>query len=197
MWTIQECTPIKGKSLYQCDCGVTRWVVIYDVNHGKSTGCGCVGRKKWAAAAKLANTKHGATNTPEFTTWTELRRRCRSLNRHDSKNYSQRGITFDSRWDVFDNFLQDMGKRPDGCSLDRINNNLGYFKGNCRWSTRKEQERNKRTNRIITIFCEQIPVCAACEFFGISANSVYQRLNRGWPPEMALLTPSISRRKNK
>lgn len=187
MWTRLPCAVKNSKAFYRCECGTERWVVIYDVTSGKSKGCGCKGFSAFITAAKRANTTHGATKTREFCAWTELRRRCRSVERHDSINYSGRGITFDSRWDIFDNFLSDMGLRPDGYSLDRIDNNKGYSKENCRWASRKEQERNKRTNRIITIFCEQMPVCAACEFYGVSSGTVYQRLNRGWPPEKALL----------
>jgi len=176
---------------YQCVCGTVRQVVILDVTKGKSKGCGCVRVAVALPLAKAASTKHGAHLTREFSAWVELRRRCRATSRHDSKNYSERGISVDPRWDTFIAFREDMGDRPEGHSLDRIDNEKGYCKENCRWATRKEQERNKRSNRLITVFCEVFTVSAACEFYQINSNAVYQRLNRGWPPEKALLSPGF------
>lgn len=187
MWVRVSGEMVRGKSLYKCICGIERYVVVWDVENGKSKGCGCTSRFLDGSAAKAVNTRHNKTYSKEWRTWIEFRRRCNSTHRLDSKNYSLRGILYDKNWDIFENFLADMGECPTGCSLDRIDNDGNYNKENCKWSTRKEQERNKRSNRMITIFCEQMSVAEACDFFNVSSNKIYQRLNRGWSPEKALL----------
>lgn len=81
----------------------------------------------------------------EFRTWTGLRYRCNNPNSSSYKNYGARGIKVCKRWDNFENFLEDMGKRPSPeLSIERINNNRGYSKSNCKWGTKSEQRRNQR-----------------------------------------------------
>lgn len=94
------------------------------------------------------NYKHGYFGTITYRSWCEMKRRCDvpvKVNRH---LYFDRGITYCKKWADFKNFLADMGERPVGTSIDRIDNNKGYFKRNCRWATRKEQSRNTRFNRL-------------------------------------------------
>ncbi len=82
--------------------------------------------------------------------WSDMKQRCFNKNNPRYKDWGGRGITICKRWMKFENFLADMGERPKGKSLDRIDNNGNYCKENCRWATRKEQQNNTRQNRIIT-----------------------------------------------
>lgn len=81
---------------------------------------------------------------PAYWSWIGMRQRCRNPNAHGYQHYGGRGITVDPRWDSFDAFYADMGERPEGTSVDRINNDGNYEPGNCRWATAKEQAANQR-----------------------------------------------------
>ncbi|ELR5271163.1 hypothetical protein VPZ69_003537 [Providencia rettgeri] len=96
--------------------------------------------------------KHGHAGenyTPTYVSWSTMRSRCKRANAHNSHNYKGKGINVCERWDKFENFLIDMGERPSGTTLDRIDNNLGYSPENCKWSTPTEQARNRR-NGVLT-----------------------------------------------
>lgn len=82
-------------------------------------------------------------NDPTRQSWYDMKRRCLNKSRPEYVNYGGRGITVCARWMVYKNFLEDMGPRPEGLFLERKNNNLGYYKDNCKWATRQEQNSNK------------------------------------------------------
>lgn len=125
-----------------CDCGTLTIVRDSHLKSGdiKSCGCGLV-------AYQHSNTrpiKHGKSRTATYRTWHGMRQRCNNPNRGNFKNYGGRGITVCDRWDKFENFLADMGERPDGKSIDRIDCNGNYETSNCRWATDHEQRINRR-----------------------------------------------------
>ena len=86
--------------------------------------------------------KHGQHGTGAYKSWAQMKTRCTNQNSKDWKTYGGAGITYDTRWEQFENFYLDMGARPEHCTLDRRDNKLGYFKENCRWATALEQAQN-------------------------------------------------------
>jgi len=120
--------------------------------------------------------------------------RCTNTNNKDYKYYGSRGITVCKRWMKFENFLADMGESSMGYQIDRIKNNHGYYKENCRWVTSKNNNRNRRDNRLETLNGKTQCIAAWAEEIGINKNTILWRLNHGWSVEKTLMTPT---RKNK
>lgn len=117
---------------------------ITDLIRGKTKSCGCL-RKEYILE-KL--TKHKRADTPMHNIWRSMKQRCLNSNDRGYKHYGGRGITVCERWEnSFDNFLADMGEKPLGCELDRINNEKGYSPENCRWATKSENAFNTRKRK--------------------------------------------------
>lgn len=88
----------------------------------------------------------GTKRSPTYNTWRAMRQRCQNPNHDKYSYYGARGITVHDDWNTFDNFLKDMGERPRGKTLDRIDPDKSYGPDNCRWATKKQQANNKRAN---------------------------------------------------
>lgn len=169
--------------LCQCDCGTIKSTGGPGLLKGESTNCGCKGR----------NFQHGMTKTRTFKTWDSMLQRCFNKNSPDYKRYGEKGITVCERWLAFENFYEDMGERPEGTSLDRIDNNKGYSKENCKWSNRSEQQRNKSNSRWIDYKGEQKMLLDVSKEVGIPYDLLLRRVNRGLTGS-ALFAPSRSKK---
>lgn len=118
-----------------------------------------------------------------------MRQRCENPNDEHYPDYGARGIRVHERWQLFENFVADMGERPKGTTLDRIRVNGHYEPGNCRWATAQEQNRNKRSSRMVTFEGQTKCVAEWASIYGVSRNIILYRLDAGWTVEKALTTP--------
>ena len=130
--------------LCRCDCGTTKTVVSSKLRSGNTVSCGCHRRE----ACKEASTIHGLSNTPEYRSYRAMLRRCYDETHRAYPYYGGRGIKVCERWRKdFSKFYSDLGRRPEGLTLDRIENDGDYEPNNCCWATWEEQHSNKRTYR--------------------------------------------------
>lgn len=126
---------ISARWICSCDCGGFRKVSTKELNKGSVTSCGCDYRG--------STYKHGLSKTKAYGVWRNMKARCDDSRRKDYRRYGARGIGYNRSWEDFENFYADMGDVPEGMTLDRINNDEGYSKSNCRWATIEVQSRNK------------------------------------------------------
>lgn len=165
-----------------CDCG--RETVQYgqDLKKGKVISCGCWNEEK--------RFKHGLADTAVHRVWIGMRSRCNNPKGREYANYGGRGIKVCERWDSFENFVADMGVRPEGYSIDRINNDGDYEPSNCRWATTTQQLNNRRVNRVLELNGERRTIGEWSVKLGIGWSTIRNRVDRyGWTIEKALTTP--------
>lgn len=145
---------------------------------------------------KRGNTQHGMCGTPTWSSWSRMIRRCTPGN-DKAKWYADRGIVVCERWKKFENFFIDMGTRPKGKTLDRIDNNAGYSPVNCRWADTKTQGGNKRNNVVLTLNGKTQHVAAWARELGLQRTTIERRLGKGWPAEKALSTTMFHHEKGR
>lgn len=166
-----------------CDCGKVMVVLGGNLKNGHTNSCGCYRDERRSES----HTKHGLSGTAEFVIWAGMRQRCNNPENTAYKRYGGRGIKVCRRWDKFENFLSDMGKRPSPeLSIDRINNNKGYSKSNCRWGTDEEQRRNKSNNRWIEADGKKMILADWAKYFGMYTQNLYRDLKK-WSIEEIIL----------
>lgn len=130
-----------------CSCGRRCISPVKELVRGRTRSCGCLRRELAADQHRThgrAKTRDGKAADRTYVTWAGMLDRCRRARNKKFKYYGGRGITVCDRWQTFGNFLADMGEKPVGLSIDRINNDGNYEPGNCRWATQSEQVRNRR-----------------------------------------------------
>lgn len=127
-----------------CDCGKTVICEGANVRSGNTKSCGCLEREVMSHIKTTHGHTKGRTTTPTFRTWCAMWTRCTNPHQKDHRNYVDRGISVCARWEKFECFLADMGERPPGMTLDRINPDGNYELENCRWATVLDQARNRR-----------------------------------------------------
>ena len=175
-----------GKWHCRCECGNHAIVITTNLLRGNSTSCGC--------RRMDTQLKHGMAGTPQWHAWQEMRQRCSNPKHASYANYGGRGIRVCERWAEYANFLADMGLRPPGYQLDRIDNNGNYEPGNCRWVTQRQNLNNRRDNRLLTWNGITLPATAWAERLGINATTLFTRLSRGWSLEKIMSKPVTKRR---
>lgn len=161
---------------------------LHNLVRGLSTSCGCY--------VKELNTRHGhdrkqKQRTTEYSIWSSMVQRCRNPKHKAYPSYGGRGIAVCARWaESFEAFLADVGARPSKrYTLDRRDNNRGYEPGNVRWATRKEQQRNRRNQRLLTFNGETRCLTEWAELRGMTAAVLATRLRLRWSVERALTEP--------
>lgn len=148
-------------------------------------------------AKKHHNATHGMSGSPTYRSWEAMKRRCQSTNSSQYSYYGGRGITVCARWDSFEIFLSDMGERPQGMTLDRINPDENYSPDNCRWASRSRQSTNKRNNIRIEHLGKTMTLVAWAKKTGIHRDTLYQRYMRDGDRPPRLFRPVKCQRNNR
>ena len=143
----------------------------------------------------MSNYKHGMKRTKIYGVWSAMVARCHNPNTKAYPNYGGRGITVCDQWRSFSCFYADMGDRPEGKTLERIENNKGYSPKNCKWAGRREQSRNRRGLNMVTVEGVSRSLGEWSEIKGISIPTLWARLNNNWTPKEAITTPLVTKRK--
>lgn len=196
-------SPNNGKKrtrwLCKCVCGNTTEVIGSLLKNGTTKSCGCaIGKSASKRFTKHGHNKNNKDRSRTYDAWRAMRERCNNPNHKQYCDYGSRGIIYDPRWEDFVHFLTDMGECPEGLELDRIDNNLNYYKSNCRWANDIKQANNKRTNRRLTFQGQTKTIAEWSRETGISQPRIKQRIDKlGWTVEEALTIPVIPYQKVK
>ena len=183
-WMVLSRASIPKRGVYwlcQCICGTKRILWSQGLRRGDSQSCGC----KTGEMISQYHTTHGETqngkDSPEYSTWTDMKQRCLNPQSISYARYGGRGITIASEWkNDFPQFLRDMGRRPPGTTLERIDNNGHYSPSNCRWATPAEQARNTRRNIWLTHEGRRQCLKDWSIEVGIAYTTLFNRIKRGW-----------------
>lgn len=179
---VQSCVTPTGhrRWLCRCDCGAQKAVDQYGLISGKTVDCGCGER----ARRSSANRTHGATlngkKTPTYESWRAMKMRCDMPTNVAYHRYGGRGIKICERWRDFANFVADMGERPEGATLDRIDFDGHYEPGNCQWATMAEQGNNKSCNYVFQTPDGPMTTTELADRFGIRRQNVTRWARWGW-----------------
>lgn len=185
----------------RCECGTVSVFIFKSIRTGNTSSCGCL-RKEMVARK---NFRHGnaprdenGKRIPEYVIWKGMRQRCSARNCEHSDRYALRGIFVCERWNNFENFLKDMGRRPsDSHQIDRIDNDGPYSPENCRWVTPKEQQRNKRSNVVLTFNGTSATIAEWSEILEIPYSRIMSRIVRGKSIDEILYPGNLRNRKAK
>lgn len=170
-----------------CDCGGTKTVSGWGLRRGLVKSCGCA--LKASQQTNKFKPRHGMADSRVHRSWMSMLDRCTRKTCSAYKNYGGRGIVVCERWQVFENFLADMGLPPQGFEIDRIDNEGNYEPNNCRWASTKQQSRNRRVNLIVEI--DGVRKCVAdwADQSGIKYHTIYRRLRVGVTAKEAVFGP--------
>lgn len=187
--TVVSLAGMRNKRAYWlclCQCGATPIISGTNLRNGATKSCGCYQRER----TSTANRRHGMRRKKIYTVWHNMIRRCSDPKNKHYTRYGGRGITFSPHWASFNHFFADVGDIPyQGATLDRIDNNAGYYPDNVRWSTHQEQANNTSRNHFLTLHGETLTVSQWARKLQIHPQTIFQRLRLGWPVERLLTTP--------
>lgn len=176
--------------LCQCDCGNKTLVPTYSLTSGNTKSCGC---------SRGIHGKHGAYKGGKverlYRVWLRMKTRCSNHNVQEYRNYGERGIRVCEEWEKsyasFREWALENGYNPNAkqgeCTIDRIDNNKGYFPDNCRWVSMKEQSINRRCNVFLTINGERMVVSEAAKKYNVPYDTLLARHHMGWKDEDAIM----------
>ena len=163
--------------------------MIYHIRSGRCKNrclsCASLGNKNRFFGKIYETSKY--YESPTYRTWSNMKTRCTNKKSPEYLRYGKRGITMCRRWEEFSNFLEDMGERPEGKTIERIDNNKGYELSNCKWATPQEQANNRRSNRLFTVGGEIKTLTQWIRYYKLKDSTVRQRVySYGWDIERAL-----------
>jgi hypothetical protein len=130
--------------------------------------------------------KHGLYGTPTYRTWSSMKQRCKSSKAPNYKYYGGKGISVCDSWEKFENFLADMGERPENMTIDRIDSNGDYTPENCRWADADQQNRNRSCANIIEFKGVAKNLTEWAKEIGMNKQTLAERINSGWSIEKAI-----------
>ena len=165
-----------------CDCGETTEVIGHLLRYGQTQSCGCLHRE----AIRNVNKKHGKSKSQIWFMHRSMMDRCYLQTSTAYKNYGGRGITVCKRWHDFENFYADMGDKPKGMTLERIDNDGPYLPDNVCWASYKDQANNRRSNVVLEFQGRKQTMQQWSDEMGLKIQTVWARLNRGWSVDRAL-----------
>jgi len=171
-----------------CDCNTPVACISSQLSSGHTQSCGCLRRETAAKSGRLYSTTHGMSYTAIYRAWAAMKNRCYDKNHPHYHDYGGRGITVCDYWlESFESFLADMQESyGESLTLDREDNNKGYYKENCRWVNWTVQQRNRRDNLIINTPLGKMTVAEAGEKFNLKRHTIYKRIKNNWPEERLL-----------
>ena len=171
----------------QCDCGSLKEQVAANIVSGMAKSCGCL----VGESAKERFTKHGSRYHPMYHRYNAMMQRCYNRNSDEYHNYGARGIIVCDEWkNSIDRYIEDIGMPPfKSASIDRIDNEKGYFKENCRWATKKQQSINRRVVNLIDFNGKNMCISDWEKELGFGSRGIRGRIEKGASIDDALTIP--------
>ena len=154
-----------------CDCGKRKVIRANSLIRRQTVSCGCFNAKK--------SLRHGKRKSPEYQAWANIKNRCNNPSHPLYKYYGGRGIKLSPLWNDFNNFYSDMGDRPKGRWIERVDNDAGYSPENCIWATPRTQSRNRRSNRYLEHGGKKLVITDWAELLNITSAGLNCALRRG------------------
>lgn len=174
--------------LCKCDCGTELVSTSSRLNYKHKMCLNCQKEN-----LKVIPKTHGQSYSKTYTSWDKMLTRCYKSSDPYYEIYGGRGIKVCDKWKDFKNFYRDMGDRPEGYSLDRIDCNGDYYKENCRWADKDTQNGNKRNNLLLTYNGKTQAAFLWAKEIGLTMDSIYYRIRQGWSVEKIITTPLRNR----